>query len=257
MEKENLNITDESGDKKYFTIIPNYILNHSTHWDREVYIQMKRVAGENGTCWMSLTKLSKQCGISRNRLLKSLSYLKEHHWIDLVGAKSIETKGGLQRVNQYSINDLWKINSSFYEKKGSLQGKLPYEEGSLQKVVCRINTKKNLTKEELNNKESAQSCAQEISKEWTYQDKWKELIDSDKLLNRIIAVFWKKKGFIFDNSKQFSSRYRRDCRTAKKIAESGYSEKQLINTFDFVADKYGDINWTLETIEKSLAETNK
>ena len=45
---ENINLQDKSGDKDYFTIIPNYVLNHSALWDREVYIQMKRIAGENG-----------------------------------------------------------------------------------------------------------------------------------------------------------------------------------------------------------------
>ena len=70
-----IKIEDGSGDKKYFTIIPNYVYNHSTHWDREVYGQMKRIAGENGNCWISQEKLAKQCGISIGRLRKSLKYL--------------------------------------------------------------------------------------------------------------------------------------------------------------------------------------
>ena len=57
--KQEIKIKDDSGDKEFFTIIPNYVLNHSTHWDREVYIQMKKIAGdkESGKCYMSVPNL--------------------------------------------------------------------------------------------------------------------------------------------------------------------------------------------------------
>ncbi len=117
--KGKIKIQDESGDKKYFTIIPNYILNHSTLWDREVYIQMKRITGENGICWTSQKTLAKQCGMSINRLKKSLKYLTEHQWIKNIGTKIIETKGGPQKINEYSVLNLWKLNGDFYETKKS------------------------------------------------------------------------------------------------------------------------------------------
>ncbi len=110
----NYKIQDESGDKKYFTIIPNYILNHSTLYDREVYIQMKRIAGENGTCWCSRKTLAKQCGISLDRLKKSIKYLIEHGWIKKTGLKKVKTFGGNQSVSVYKIVDLWQLNNNFY-----------------------------------------------------------------------------------------------------------------------------------------------
>jgi len=117
-----IKIQDESGDRKYFTIIPNYILNHSTMWDREVYVQMKRITGEEGTCWTSQKTLAKQCGISVNRLKKSLKYLVEHKWIKQIGVKKVNTKGGAQEVNEYKVADLWKLNMEYYE---SLKGVSP------------------------------------------------------------------------------------------------------------------------------------
>lgn len=126
---EEIKITDGSGDKKYFTIIPNYILNHSTLWDREVYIQMKRITGENGTCWTSQKTLSKQCGISVNRLKKSLKYLTDHNWIKLIGIKRIKTKGGVQEVNEYKVADLWKLNVDYYESKRVSPNDTPYDKG--------------------------------------------------------------------------------------------------------------------------------
>jgi len=130
---EQINIQDESGDKKYFTIIPNYVLNHSSHWDREVYIQMKRIAGEKGTCWMSKSNLSKKCGISKRKLDKSIQYLLEHHWIEKSGLKEISSKGGNQKVTIYKIVDLWNINNSFY--KGGAYGALPLVKGGAQNDI--------------------------------------------------------------------------------------------------------------------------
>ena len=116
-----IQMCDSSNDKKYFTIIPNYILNHSTLWDREVYIQMKRIAGENGACWMSQGNLAKQCGISLGRLKKSIKYLLEHGWIKFLGKKKVGTSGGNQTVNEYAVTDIWDRNNSFYRKGGSLK----------------------------------------------------------------------------------------------------------------------------------------
>ena len=48
--QQEMIIQDRSGDKKYFTIVPNFILNHSSANDQALYMQMKRLAGDNGTC---------------------------------------------------------------------------------------------------------------------------------------------------------------------------------------------------------------
>lgn len=127
---EDFEIQDESGDRKYFTIIPNYILNHSTLYDRELYVQMKRMAGEKGTCYASRTTLSKQCGMSPRKVDSSLKYLIAHEWVRKIGTKTLQTKGGPQSVGEYAIADLWKKNVEFYEekKKGVAPNALPYKQ---------------------------------------------------------------------------------------------------------------------------------
>lgn len=130
-------ITDESRDKLYFTIIPNYILNHSTMWDREVYTQMKRIAGETGTCWTSQKTLAKQCGMSINRLKKSLTYLIEHKWIKFVGYKLAGSKGGKQETKEYTIVDLWDLNMKFYQDQQGVSN----DDTPCPKGVSRTNPK--------------------------------------------------------------------------------------------------------------------
>ena len=71
-------VDDESGDRKYFTMVPNYILNHSSAIDQALYLQIKKHAGEHGTCFASGRTLRKKLGIGRHAFDKSLKYLLEH-----------------------------------------------------------------------------------------------------------------------------------------------------------------------------------
>lgn len=115
--QEKLVIDDSSGDKKYFTIVPNYILNHSTAVDQALYLQMKRFAGEvpNGLCFASKKTFMQKLGISKNTLKRSIKYLLDHKWIECIGEKKIPTAGGVQKVKVYRINDIWKLNTSCYK----------------------------------------------------------------------------------------------------------------------------------------------
>jgi len=110
-QKERFNIKDESGDKKYFTMIPNCIVNHSTHYEQSLYLTMKRLAGEHGSCFASLNFLSKKLGIHRITLTQTIEKLLKRKWIKEIEPKKVN--GGM--VRQFTIVDLWKRNLSEYE----------------------------------------------------------------------------------------------------------------------------------------------
>lgn len=112
MKNRRFKLIDESGDRKFFTIIPNFILNHSTAIDQALYLQMKRYAGEGGKCFATEQTLCKQLGIGRKALHNSLKYLIEHGWIDKVGLSSGKTRP----INTYKVNDIWKENIEHYKK---------------------------------------------------------------------------------------------------------------------------------------------
>lgn len=109
-------IEDNSGDKDCFTIIPNYILNHSTATDQALYSQMKRLSGDGKRdyCYPSLGYLAKQLHIGKKAIKKSLEYLISHKWIDSLGKKRVMTAGGMQWVNAYKINNIWRLNNEYY-----------------------------------------------------------------------------------------------------------------------------------------------
>ena len=120
--RQTIKIQDESGDKDCFTIAPNYILNHSSAIDQSLYFQLKRLAGEkNGsTCYPSFRYLKERMQVGSIKIKKSFKYLIEHKWINDLGKQQVHTKGGLQWMNVYRINNIWKMNSDYYHnnKKG-------------------------------------------------------------------------------------------------------------------------------------------
>lgn len=114
--QQNFSVSDESNDRDYFTMLPNYILNHSTAVDQSLYMQMKRYAGENknGECWASKRTLMDKMGVGRKALDASIAYLLKREWIYLKGQRLVDTKGGPQMVTVYGVRDIWKLNMEHY-----------------------------------------------------------------------------------------------------------------------------------------------
>ena len=141
----DISIQDESGDKKYFTLVPNYVLNHSSAIDQSLYLQMKKFAGENGKCTASKNTLMKKMDVGEKLFNKSLKYLIDHKWVTYAGDEAVQTAGGYQKIKTYKINDIWKHNIEFYEggvKRDPLTPKVVSK--GVSKVVSKVGTNKNI-----------------------------------------------------------------------------------------------------------------
>lgn len=113
--REDLQIIDESGDKKYFSQLPHYILNHSTAIDQSLYWQMKRFAGETGKCFASQKTIMEKMHVGKKAFQKSLKYLLDRGWIKFIGTTASKTRP----LNTYSVVDIWKLNIDNYEEIGA------------------------------------------------------------------------------------------------------------------------------------------
>ena len=113
--KKQFLIRDNSGDRKYFAMIPYYIVNHSTAYEQSLYVVMKRLASETGTCWASPQTLGKRMGVAPNTVRKYRQKLIDRGWIKFLGHKPVGATG--QMTNEYEIVDLWKLNVNHYEDK--------------------------------------------------------------------------------------------------------------------------------------------
>lgn len=112
--QEKSKIIDNSGNKKYFAIVPYYIVNHSTVYEQSLYLVMKRIASEGGTCYASPQTIAKKMGVTAKTVKKYRKKLLKRKWIKLVGKrKSGRTS---QSVDEYEIVDLWELNIDYYSK---------------------------------------------------------------------------------------------------------------------------------------------
>lgn len=116
-EYEFVKIEDQSGDRKYFTQIPNMIVNHSTAYEQSLYLIMKRLAGEKGSCYASINWLSKKMGVAKRTVSQTIEKLLRRRWIKEIESKIVS--GG--EVRQFTIVDLWKLNLNNYEIEGGTQ----------------------------------------------------------------------------------------------------------------------------------------
>lgn len=114
MNQQNFKIRDNSGDKKYFALVPYYIINHSTAYEQSLYLVMKRIASENGTCWASAETIGKTMGVSDKTVKKYRKKLLQRGWIKYVGKR--RSGRTMQSVDEYEIVDLWKLNIEYYSK---------------------------------------------------------------------------------------------------------------------------------------------
>lgn len=103
-------VTEEAPDRDYFTIVPNYIVNHSTIYEQGIYLVMKRIAGEGGNCYTSHQSIAKRAGISRQTVSRIVQKLIKRGWIKETGKVAAKT----HPVRNYQIVDLWKVNSDYY-----------------------------------------------------------------------------------------------------------------------------------------------
>ena len=111
-----MEIKNESGDRKYFTIIPNYIANHSSANDQALYLQMKKIVGDReGVCYASEKYFKDKLKIGSKALKRSIQYLIDHKWIEESGMREVGTRGGIQMVKTYLIKDIWKMNVDYYQ----------------------------------------------------------------------------------------------------------------------------------------------
>lgn len=281
-----MKIKDNSSDKKYFTIIPNYILNHSSAVDQALYLQMKRIAGEGGECSASVRYFQKQLNVGIKSIKKSIQYLIDHEWIDFVGKKESETRGGKQGINTYVVNDLWKKNIDYYDKgvpesthlddKGVSKGThldpkvYPEEHIGVSKrthLSPKGVSRSNYKEEQRKRKNIEPFATQGVAEANTSDSKGgSSLIASplpatpelipDLLLDKkkhvqIIGVFAKFKGISFDSKEHQREFIKRNTRAAVGLVP--YPNERIIQVMAWL-EQNADFKWTVESIGKYIDE---
>ena len=77
MKDDKFKIKDASSDRKYFAMIPYFIVNHSCVYEQSLYLVMKRIASEQGTCWASPQTIAKMMDVAPNTVRKYRKKLEQ------------------------------------------------------------------------------------------------------------------------------------------------------------------------------------
>jgi len=180
---------------------------------------------------ISLSQFQKDTKISRPTVVKTL--------------KNLLSRSIINKINGlYSFNKDWEKWGS----KGVLTSKGVFTtsgKGVLTKTGKGV----------LTHKRKKETITKEIVAEattWNFEEELKKLKESPETRKdlKIIALYWKKKGWVFENKKQFSSSLKRELRPAKSL--DGYTGLQIAEAIKYCEKEYKV--WTLETVFKRIQD---
>jgi len=264
MKETKFKIKDESQDRKYFSIIPNYIVNHSTLEERGFYLTLKRIAGEEGSVYYSAKKLGELCGIKKSRVYELIDQLLERGWVKVSG--SIAT--GHRPRRTYAIVDLWKQNIDFYESKKKVhadgKSKIVHKDG--QTLSTSVDTKEETVKENLNynSETSPNSKSRQIEKAnkkensrcpLLLKEKYPTLVEKYPNGHAECIEFIDSIQDEYKNGRRFVN-YAKQLGALHKILRAGYDFKEINNCIDkmeknpFWREKGWDFTNVANVIEK-------
>jgi len=231
MEEEYIQFEDESGDKKYFAIVPYLITNGYDAKTIGVYTYIKRKCGENpnGIWFENKDKVSEKLRMDLSTLLKILNRLEKDKRIEYLGKKVLKTRP----TKVYRICNIWKENILTIEKDKEIPRKT---EVSFQK-----DTPSNQDK----------IPRQTISKNKPLKNNFTKVSKPRRDL-QIISLFIREIGLKPDNKDQFNQIVRRNLRAAKNLI--GYLDEDIKATIQVLKNTDYLKRFTLETVGKYIDE---
>jgi len=115
MKKNRTLDSDDIDKKKYFTIIPNFIIDQLETKELALYCHIKRRTGEkeDGKYFATIKTTANELGWGTDTVRKYLKNLVDDGYITKVGTKKSKT----HPINVYSVDNIWSENNAFYKNK--------------------------------------------------------------------------------------------------------------------------------------------
>lgn len=125
--------------------------------------------------------------------------------------------------------------------------KIVYDSLSYLNLNSNLNLNLNLNTLAAKNAAKGKKEKKKEEKIFSFQEELEKLRESERKDHKIIALYWKTKGWTFENQKQLNAALKRELRPAKDL--SGYNGEQIARAMKYCA-KYEV--WTLETVFKRI-----
>lgn len=113
-------VTDDGDPRKYYAAIPNIVLTLGLHpFELALYAYLKKVAGEDGTCWKSRATIAKEIKMSAGMVTKCKEALarprQELNGKPLIVVTEHMQNGG-NANHSITITDIWPENMAELER---------------------------------------------------------------------------------------------------------------------------------------------
>lgn len=120
--KKSSQVKDQSSLHRYRTEIPNIILEMDVSLiAMRLYLQLKKVAGDDGVCYYSTRELAAMCRMSTGAVSKAKQELLELELIRIDG-------GGEWERDNVTIVDMWPANFAHYAREAAPPACSPHEQ---------------------------------------------------------------------------------------------------------------------------------
>jgi len=236
--EDKIKIVNKSGDKEFFTIIPNYVLNHSTADEQALYMNMKRFAGDKGRCFATQRTLAEKLGWTTKKVRITIKKLLKREWIVRQG----KIRGKTHPIDTYEVVNLWHLNSDFYRKKKEV--KLTY----ISDKSKRRGSKRPIRKGSERPIEEEQYKEELIERTLTPFQEMNLFLKDDNFFNKIASEFAEKENISLSvvvaqlqSFRSYWSELNRSGKKQKWELQKTFEVKRRIGTWLRNAEQFGDI----------------
>jgi len=220
-------------EKGTFMVVPNK--NHLRGKPSEmqsIYFWLCDHINDDGNCFPSRTKIAKEAGCGIRTVDKYLKQLVEEGFVEI----TLRKKSGTQE-NMSSLYQVMLLNALPSVKKNTTP--------SVKKDIVTVPSI---------NSTHLTTNTPTVAPPFSFQEELEKLQTSSWKPNKIIALYFSKKGFQFQNRAQWKSEYNRNLRPSKDL--EGYSGAQIDRVMNYLEESsQGKYEWKLETVVKNIALT--
>lgn len=211
------------------------------------WIQDSKTGMRKQEDWITISQLIDKTGLSNTSISEAINSCVKNNWIEVRDKNGNILDTPQKRTGQrifYRVGNIFLRNQT-YEKSSEVESE-PMKKVNIKKV--------HITKETIYTKELRIAKAILQNPEFSFTEYLNQLLKDKRKDLRIVASYWKEKGFKFDTKRAISEAIGRDLKASKKL--EGYTEEKIISVFQWLT-KNVDFKWTLETVHKYIDEDLK
>lgn len=225
-------------EKGKFAVIPLSDLERVPATAQALFLWICKFADEEGICYPSRNKLATLLNVAVRTVDTHIALLEEAGLIKKTVRQKPGSKENMSNLYQIQIPEVAQIMHHPLAEKDTT----PRAENSTV-TIPDINYIKPKRK-----KREPKAPKEELP--YFFEEEMQKLRDSHWVVDKIIYLYFMKKGFRFENRKMFNSARARNIRTAKML--EGYNATQIEEAMDYVEENFSQYGWTLETVGKRI-----